>query len=115
MYHNTADYQGSVKIRGILRNEKQPVQKKERKQKRKSDRSKGKNRKEKKPKEPSPEPESEEKPEDPDYDGYYDDILPPDLDRQREGLDKKLIQRVAVITGVVAVIIGLCVAALYLL
>ena len=67
------------------------------------------------PKEPAPEPESEEKPEDPDYDGYYDDILPPDLDRQREGLDKKLIQRVAVITGVVAVIIGLCVAALYLL
>lgn len=97
------------------REEKQPVQKKERKQKRKSDRSKRKNRKEKKPKELSPEPESEEKPEDPDYDGYYDDILPPDLDRQREGLDKKLIQRVAVITGVVAVIIGLCVAALYLL
>ena len=97
------------------REEKQPVQKKERKLKRKSDRSKGKNRKEKKPKEPAPEPESEEKPEDPDYDGYYDDILPPDLDRQREGLDKKLIQRVAVITGVVAVIIGLCVAALYLL
>ena len=97
------------------REEKQPVQKKERKLKRKSDRSKGKNRKEKKPKEPAPEPESEEKPEDPDYDGYYDDILPPDLDRQREGLDKKLIQRVTVITGVVAVIIGLCVAALYLL
>ena len=93
----------------------QPVEKKERKLKRKSDRSKRKNRKEKKPKEPAPEPESEEKPEDPDYDGYYDDILPPDLDRQREGLDKKLIQRVAVITGVVAVIIGLCVAALYLL
>lgn len=95
--------------------EKQPAKKKKQKQKKKSARAKGKDRKVKKPKEPLPETEAEEQHEDPDYDGYYDDILPPDLDRQREGLDKKLIQRVAVITGVVAVIIGLCVAALYLL
>lgn len=49
------------------------------------------------------------------YDGYYDDVLSSDMDRQKEGLDKELIKKVAVIAGGVLLIAGLCVLALYIL
>ena len=49
------------------------------------------------------------------YDGYYDDIVPSDIDREREGIDKELVKRIAVIAGAVLIIISLCIAALYLL
>jgi uncharacterized Zn finger protein (UPF0148 family) len=49
------------------------------------------------------------------YDGYYDDIVPSDIDREREGIDKELVKRISIITGVVLIIIGLCITALYLL
>ena len=49
------------------------------------------------------------------YDGYYDDVLPPDLDREKEGLDKELIRKVALVGIGVFVIISMCVALLYVL
>lgn len=49
------------------------------------------------------------------YDGYYDDIVPSDIDREREGIDKELVKRIAVIAGTVLIIISLCITALYLL
>lgn len=49
------------------------------------------------------------------YDGYYDDIVPSDIDREREGIDKELVKRIAVIAGAVLIIISLCIVALYLL
>ena len=49
------------------------------------------------------------------YDGYYDDILPPDLDREKEGLDKELIKKVVLVGIGVFVIISMCVALLYVL
>lgn len=52
---------------------------------------------------------------DEDYDGYYDDVLPPDIDRAKEGLDKALIKQVLLVGLVVFVIISLCVALLYVL
>lgn len=47
------------------------------------------------------------------YDGYYDDVLPPDLDREKEGLDKELIKKVVLVGIGVFVIISMCVALLY--
>ena len=64
----------------------------------------------KKPKRPiSPEEE------DLDYDGYYEDVRPIDDDRQREGVDTKLILRVVLLVAGVGLVIGGCVAALFLL
>ena len=42
------------------------------------------------------------------YDGYYDDVLPPDMDREKEGLDKELIKKVALVGIAVFVIISVC-------
>lgn len=50
-----------------------------------------------------------------DYDGYYEDVQPIDADRQREGLDTRLILRVVLLVAGVALVIGGCVAALFLL
>lgn len=50
-----------------------------------------------------------------DYDGYYEDVQPIDADRQREGVDTRLILRVALLVAGVALVIGGCVAALFLL
>lgn len=50
-----------------------------------------------------------------DYDGYYEDVQPIDADRQREGLDTRLILRVVLLVAGVALVIGECVAALFLL
>lgn len=49
------------------------------------------------------------------YDGYYDDVLPPDMDREKEGLDKELIKKVTLVGIAVFVIISMCVALLYVL
>ena len=52
---------------------------------------------------------------DPNYDGYYDDVQPIDADREREGMDTRLIGKVALVCLGVALVIGGCVAALFLL
>ena len=49
------------------------------------------------------------------YDGYYDDVLPPDVDRIEEGVDKRLIRDIILLCIAVVLIIGLCVAMLYVL
>lgn len=73
---------------------------------------KAKKAKQKKINEPIPEVMGEAVPDD--YDGYYNDVLTPDLDRVGEGLDKELIKKVAALMIGVIVIIGLCVAMLYI-
>ena len=50
-----------------------------------------------------------------DYDGYYEDVQPIDADRQQEGVDTRLILRMALLVAGVALVIGGCVAALFLL
>lgn len=49
------------------------------------------------------------------YDGYYNDVLPPDMDLMKDGLDKELMKKVAALISVVIFVIGLCVALLYIL
>lgn len=49
------------------------------------------------------------------YDGYYDDVLPPDADQIEEGVDKGLIKDIILLCIAVVLIIGLCVAMLYVL
>ena len=52
---------------------------------------------------------------DSDYDGYYDDILPSDIGRQHEGLDKELLKKILAVVGGLVLTVLLCVAAMYLL
>lgn len=68
---------------------------------------------EKKPAKPLPEIMGE--PVDDGYDGYYNDVLPPDMDRTKDGLDKELIKKVAALITVVIFVIGMCVVLLYVL
>lgn len=63
----------------------------------------------------APIPEIMGEPVDDGYDGYYNDVLPPDLDRVKEGLDKELIKKIVVLGIAVICIIGICVAMMYLL
>ena len=49
------------------------------------------------------------------YDGYYDDVLPPDIDRQREGIDKELVKKIVILGICVVLIISLCVVMMYVL
>lgn len=49
------------------------------------------------------------------YDGYYEDVLPPDLDRIKEGLDKALVKNVIMLIIAVLLIICACVIMLYIL
>ena len=49
------------------------------------------------------------------YDGYYNDILPPDTDRVKDGLDKELVKKIVALCIGVTVIILMCVALLYVL
>ena len=58
---------------------------------------------------------AEETPVDDGYDGYYDDVLPPDLDREREGLDKELIKKIVALGVGVVLIIAMCVVMMYVL
>lgn len=63
----------------------------------------------------APLPEIEGEPVDDGYDGYYNDVLPPDLDREKEGLDKELIKKISILAVAVIFIIGLCVVMMYVL
>ena len=49
------------------------------------------------------------------YDGYYNDVLPPDTDRVKDGLDKELIKKIVALCIGVTVVILMCVALLYIL
>lgn len=57
----------------------------------------------------------EPSPSDEYYDGYYDDVMPPDLDREKDSLDKALVKRIIVLAMCVTIIIFMCVAFLYVL
>ena len=47
------------------------------------------------------------------YDGYYDDVLPPDVDRVKDGLDKDLVKQIVVLGVCVTLVIAMCVLLLY--
>ncbi len=49
------------------------------------------------------------------YDGYYNDVLPPDIDRVKDGLDMELVKKVIALCVGVSFIISMCVALLYVL
>lgn len=49
------------------------------------------------------------------YDGYYNDVLPPDTDRVKDGMDKELVKKIIALGIGVTVIILMCVALLYVL
>ena len=60
-------------------------------------------------------PEITDTPLDDGYDGYYDDVLPPDYDLVQDGIDKDLIRKVIFLFLGVSAIILTCVALLYVL
>lgn len=43
------------------------------------------------------------------YDGYYDDVLPPDEGHQQEGINKELLKKIILLVVGVLVISGICV------
>ena len=90
--------------------EKSPGKPTPRREKAKKERTRKRERPPRKPKQPVP-PEVEAL----DYDSYYEDVQPIDADRQHEGVDTRLILRVALLVAGVALVIGGCVAALFLL
>ena len=49
------------------------------------------------------------------YDGYYDDIRPIDEGHEREGVDKELVKKIAIIICVLFLVIVACVALMYVL
>ena len=49
------------------------------------------------------------------YDGYYDDVLPPDLDREKEELNRKLIKKIVALGVGFVFIIAMCVVMMYVL
>ena len=69
----------------------------------------------KKKKKPVKKPESSIEVETVVDDGYYDDIRPVDEGREREGMDKELIKKIAIIIAVLFVVIAACVARMYVL
>lgn len=72
----------------------------------------------KKPKKSKPAPKKRTKAEPPsedDYDGYYDDRLPIDEGHRRDGFDKSIIKKVVMILLCLLLVIGVCVAILYVL
>lgn len=82
------------------------------KKKKKAKKEKEKKKRKKAAEEPIPEIMGE--PVDDGYDGYYNDVLPPDLDRVKEGVDKELVKRIAILAAAAILIIGLCVGMMYL-
>ena len=85
------------------------------KQKRKKEK-KEKHKKDAKKKKPEKEiPEIMGEAVDDGYDGYYNDVLPPDTDRVKDGLDKELVKKIVALCIGVTVIILMCVALLYVL
>ena len=49
------------------------------------------------------------------YDGYYNDIRPIDEGHERDGVDKALVKKIAIIISVLFVVIAACVALMYVL
>lgn len=88
---------------------------------------KSQKRMEKKRKHPSPKPRKKHEkpvgehvggafhPKDDGYDGYYDDVLPSDAGKLKEGPDMELVKKVSAVVGVMLLIVILCVVAMYLL
>ena len=88
---------------------------------------KSQKRMEKKRKHPSPKPRKKHEkpvgehvgrafhPKDDGYDGYYDDVLPSDAGKLKEGPDMELVKKVSAVAGVMLLIVILCVVAMYLL
>lgn len=62
-----------------------------------------------------PEPSEEVTKAEDGYDGYYDDIVPTDTGKPREGIDWVLMKKIGLIGAAVVIIICLCIAAMYLL
>ena len=60
-------------------------------------------------------PECQDDPKDTGYDGYYDDVMPPDWDQVKEGVDKDLVRNIIALISCVALIMLMCVALLYVL
>ncbi len=54
-------------------------------------------------------------PKDDGYDGYYDDVLPSDAGKLKEGMDMELVKKISAVAGVMLLIVILCVVAMYLL
>ena len=88
------------------------VSKKQKRKKEKKEKYK-KDAKKKKPEKEIPEVMGEAV--DDGYDGYYNDVLPPDTDRVKDGLDKELVKKIVALCIGVTVIILMCVALLYIL
>ena len=57
---------------------------------------------------------TEPPPED-DYDGYYNDRLPIDEGHRRDGMEKNIIKKVVALVLCLLVVIGACVAILYVI
>ena len=49
------------------------------------------------------------------YDGYYDDVLPEDINAVGQGIDKQLVKKVAALGISAMLIIAACVAIMYML
>lgn len=58
-------------------------------------------------------PERKPYPDGDGYDGYYDDILPIDEGHDSEGLDRELVRKILLLLAAVLLIIGMCVALMY--
>lgn len=52
---------------------------------------------------------------DPDYDGYYNDIQPEDIESIRQEFDKQLVKKLALIITAVLVIVGISVVIMHYL
>lgn len=49
------------------------------------------------------------------YDGYYNDVLPSDEGRRREGIDKELVKKISILLVCLFAIIAMCVVLMYVL
>lgn len=49
------------------------------------------------------------------YDGYYNDVLPPDMDRTGEGIDTELMKQIILLAFGFALAIGACLVMMYTL
>lgn len=92
-----------------------PTQPKKTKQTKKKKEKRVNPPKEKKKRKKGPQTEIAEDPVDDGYDGYYNDVLPPDLDHEKEGLDKELIKKIVALCVGVAFVIGICIVMMYVL
>ena len=60
-------------------------------------------------------PAEDNMPIDDGYDGYYDDVLPPDLDREKEELNRELIKKIVGLGVGFVCVIAMCVVIMYVL